>query len=161
MALSVPEKKAVLSAVDLVALAGCIVAAFALVAKVPALSELEVPSQAFWAVVFGLLLLAIAYLNDCLDITSLRSYWRYLRRWWAACAVTAFIYFFVFFIFGRAASASGFRTRRTPASALSQDIILHVTVIKQQIAANSNHSRCCCPPFLSLNNKITCFIYHL
>lgn len=107
MALSVPEKKAVLSAVDLVALAGCIVAAFALVAKVPALSELEVPSQAFWAVVFGLLLLAIAYLNDCLDITSLRSSWRYLRRWWAACAVTAFIYLLAFFIFGRAAAASG------------------------------------------------------
>lgn len=80
MAFSVPEKKAVLAAVDLTALAVGIAAAFGLVARVPALAALEVPSQAFWAVMFGLLLLAIAYLNDCLDITSLRSSWRYLRR---------------------------------------------------------------------------------
>lgn len=107
MALSVPEKKAVLAAVDLAMLAACIFAAFALVANIPALAALEVRSQGFWSAAFGLLLLLVAYLNDCLDITSLRSYWRYLRRWWAACAVTAFIYLFVFFIFGRAASASG------------------------------------------------------
>jgi len=107
MALSVPEKKAVLAAVDLAALAACIAAAFALVAWIPALSALEVRSQGFWSAAFGLLLLLVAYLNDCLDITSLRSYWRYLRRWWAACAVTAFVYLFVFFIFGRAASVSG------------------------------------------------------
>lgn len=107
MALSVPEKKAVLAAADLAALAACIAAAFALVARIPALAALEVPSQAFWSVVFGLLLLVVAYLNDCLDITSLRSAWRYLRRWWAACAVAAFVYLLVFFIFGRAASATG------------------------------------------------------
>lgn len=105
MAFSVPEKKAVLAAVDLAALGLCIAAAFAMVAKIPALSALEVPSQAFWSVVFGLLLLLLAYLNDCLDITSLRSAWRYLRRWWAACAVTAFVYLLAFFLFGRAAGA--------------------------------------------------------
>lgn len=106
MTFSVPEKKAVLAAVDLIALGACIAVAFALVAKIPALSALEVPSQAFWSLVFGLLLLLVAYLNDCLDITSLRSAWRYLRRWWAACAVTAFVYLLVFFIFGRAASGT-------------------------------------------------------
>jgi exopolysaccharide biosynthesis polyprenyl glycosylphosphotransferase len=107
MALSLPEKKVMLAAADLAALAACIAAAFALVTRIPALSALEVPSQAFWSVVFGLLLLVVAYLNDCLDITSLRSAWRYLRRWWAACAVAAFVYLLVFFIFGRAASATG------------------------------------------------------
>jgi len=107
MALSVPEKKAVLAGVDLAALAVCVALSFALVARIPALSALEVPSQAFWSVVFGLVLLVVAYLNDCLDITSLRSAWRYLRRWWAACAVTAFVYLLVFFVFGRAAAASG------------------------------------------------------
>jgi hypothetical protein len=70
MALSVPEKKAVLAAVDLAALAACIAAAFALVARIPALSALEVPSQAFWSVVFGLLLLVVACLNNCLDIAN-------------------------------------------------------------------------------------------
>lgn len=69
MALSVPEKKAVLAAVDLAALAACIAAAFALVARIPALSALEVPSQAFWSVVFGLLLLFVAYLNDCFALS--------------------------------------------------------------------------------------------
>ena len=107
MALSVPEKKVVLVTVDLAMLAACIVAAFALVANIPALAALEVRSQGFWSAAFGLLLLLVAYLNDCLDITSLRSYWRYLRRWWGACAVTVFVYLFIFFIFGRAASASG------------------------------------------------------
>jgi hypothetical protein len=66
-------KKAVLAAVDLAALAACIAAAFALVARIPALSALEVPSQAFWSVVFGLLLLVVAYLNDCLDIEAARE----------------------------------------------------------------------------------------
>jgi exopolysaccharide biosynthesis polyprenyl glycosylphosphotransferase len=106
MALSIPEKKAILATVDVIALGACIVAAFGLAANVPALSALEVPSQAFWSIIFGLLLLFVAYLNDCLDITSLRSAWRYLRRWWAACAVTAFIYLLIFFVFGRSAAAS-------------------------------------------------------
>ena len=107
MALSVPEKKAVLAAFDLAALAACVAAAFVLVARVPALSALEVSSQAFWSIAFGLLLLFVAYLNDCLDITSLRSAWRYLRRWWAACAITAVIYLFVFFLFGRSPASGG------------------------------------------------------
>ena len=107
MALSIPEKKAVLALVDLAALGACVGAALALVARIPQLAELEISSQALWSVVFGLLLLGIAYLNDCLDITSLRSGWRYLRRWWLACAVTAFLYMAAFFFFGRAAAASG------------------------------------------------------
>ena len=107
MAVSVPEKKAILAAVDLAALVACVAAALALVARIPTLSALEVSSQAFWSVVFGFLLILVAYLNDCLDITSLRSSWRYLRRWWAACAVTAFVYLLVFFVFGRAAASTG------------------------------------------------------
>ena len=90
MSLSVPEKKAALTVVDLIALGACIAAAFVLVARVPALSVLEISSQAFWSIAFGLLLLLVAYLNDCMDITSLRSGWRYLRRWLAACAVNRF-----------------------------------------------------------------------
>jgi exopolysaccharide biosynthesis polyprenyl glycosylphosphotransferase len=107
MALSIPEKKVVLVAVDLAAIAACVVLSIAVATKIPSLSALELPSQIFWSVVFGLVLLLVAYLNDCLDITSLRSAWRYLRRWWAACAVAAFVYLLVFFIFGRASSASG------------------------------------------------------
>jgi hypothetical protein len=101
MSFPVPEKKVILTVADLSALASCIGLALALVAQVPALSALEVPSQAFWSIVFGLLLLFTAYLNDCMDITSLRSAWRYLRRWWAACAVTAVVYLILFFLFGR------------------------------------------------------------
>jgi len=91
---------------DLAALGACIGAALALVAGIPLLAGLEVSSQTLWSVVFGLLLLGIAYLNDCLDITSLRSGWTYLRRWWVACAVTAFLYLAAFFFFGRAMATS-------------------------------------------------------
>jgi hypothetical protein len=51
------REKAVLAAVDFAALAACIAAAFALVARILALSVLEVPNQAFYSVVFGVLLL--------------------------------------------------------------------------------------------------------
>jgi hypothetical protein len=68
MALSVPEKKAVLAAVDLAALAACVAAAFALVARIPALSALEVPSQAFWSLVFGLPVQSGGYCNDVSEV---------------------------------------------------------------------------------------------
>ena len=73
MALSVPEKKAILAGVDLAALAACIAAALALVAMVPALAALEVPSQTFWSVVFGLILLTVACLNGSLVIANLHG----------------------------------------------------------------------------------------
>lgn len=106
MTLSVPEKKAILAIADLAALACSIAAAFAFVANIPSLAALEFPSQGFWSFVFGLLLLLVAYLNDCLDITSLRSTRRYLRRWWVACILTACVYLVGFFVFGRAAAIS-------------------------------------------------------
>ena len=53
MALSIPEKKAVLALVDLAALGACVGAALALVARIPQLAELEISSQALWSVVLG------------------------------------------------------------------------------------------------------------
>jgi hypothetical protein len=64
MALSVPEKKPCLPQWILRRSRPVSPQPFALVARIPALSALEVPSQAFWSLVFGLLLLFVAYLND-------------------------------------------------------------------------------------------------
>ena len=101
MALSVPEKKIIIIVSDLLSLGGCVLVAFAIASHMTAFSNIDVQSQLLSSASFGFLLLLVAYLNDCLDITSLRSTWRYLRRWWAACGVAGVIYLLAFFINGR------------------------------------------------------------
>lgn len=99
--LSIREKKVLFATSDvfLICLAGFL--SFVLVAAVSPSSPQELMNQMVWVAFSGCVLFTTASLNDCLDVTSLNSRSRYLRRWGISWTITFVIYLFVFFLLGR------------------------------------------------------------
>jgi exopolysaccharide biosynthesis polyprenyl glycosylphosphotransferase len=102
--LSIREKKVLFAASDLMQLG---VAAGLALGGVwlgsPATPD-ELLPQMIWVAVMGAALLIGAYLNDCLDVTSLNSRTRYLRRWGISWLIATGVYLLGFFVLGRPAS---------------------------------------------------------
>ncbi len=103
--LSIREKKVLFAASDLVQLGLAAGLAFGAVWLWSPAPPDELLPQMVWVAVVGLALLFGAYLNDCLDVTSLNSRTRFLRRWGISWMIVTGIYLLGFFIFGRPASA--------------------------------------------------------
>lgn len=103
--LSIREKKVVFAASDVIQLGLAAVVALGVVwIGSPATPE-ELLPQMIWVGFVGVALLFGAYLNDCLDVTSLNSRARFLRRWGISWMIVTGIYLLVFFVFGRPATA--------------------------------------------------------
>lgn len=98
--LTVPEKKLLLFATDLAASALAAVAALLLTTLLSPFRGEELVPQASSIAGLGLLLLLSGYLNETLDIESLRSNGTLLRKWTQAWAVGVGIFATGYFLLG-------------------------------------------------------------
>lgn len=116
--LTIPEKKSVLFLTDLAVTVATGLLALLLTALLSPFRGEELVPQAASIVVLGILLLLVGYLNDTLDIESLRRNGTYLKRWAQAWAVGMGLfaagYFFLGAPWGQEAAVGMKLTRFAP-----------------------------------------------
>ncbi len=98
--LTVPEKKSLLLLVDVLVMGGLAALALALTAVFSPFQGAELIPQALSIVGLGVLLLVVGYLNETLDIASLRSDGMFLRKWMQAWAIGVGLFAIVYLMFG-------------------------------------------------------------
>jgi exopolysaccharide biosynthesis polyprenyl glycosylphosphotransferase len=98
--LTVPEKKSLLLLVDVGVMGGLAALALALTAALSPFQGAELLPQAASIVGLGGLLLLVGYLNETLDISSLRSDGVFLRKWTQAWAIGVGLFAIGYLFFG-------------------------------------------------------------
>lgn len=99
--LSIREKKVLYAVSDIGCLCLSAAAALLLVLLVSHSPAEELLGQMGWVAATAAVLFLTASLNDCLDVTSLYSNGRYLRRWGISWMISFACYLLLFFLFGR------------------------------------------------------------
>lgn len=85
--LTIPEKKLILFAADLIAVSSLFAVTLILTMLLSPFQGEELVPQAVSMAILGMLLLLVGYLNETLDIASMRSESLFLRRWIQAWAI--------------------------------------------------------------------------
>ena len=103
--LSIKEKKVIFGFSDFLILICSTLVAYVGVALISPSTKEDLMSQLNWVAFSGGVLFVTASLNDCLDVTSINSRNRYLRRWGVAWLITFGLYLLLFFFMGRPAGS--------------------------------------------------------